>query len=129
MDRQGMRKKNGTSQRKDDGTLDRIKSDREGGKHSIVNKKNTKRSQYSTGTGVLMCGKAFLLTASVTASPGAEQNRSRGTPGFENTLQTHPSQRLDPRCSLLKGLREEKGATLDLNTFLIALSGACWFGS
>lgn len=95
----------------------------------LIRKIPSGRSTVQDETGVLMCGKAFLLTASVTASPGAEQNRSRGTPGFENTLQTHPSQRLDPRCSLLKGLREEKGATLDLNTFLIAPSGACWFGS
>lgn len=46
------------------------------------------------------------------------------TPGFENTLQTHLSQRLNPRCSQkspLKGLRDGKGDTNGMTIFLIAV--------
>lgn len=54
----------------------------------------------------------------------------RVTPGFENALQTHHSQCLNPLCSqrtLLKGLRDEKGNTHDSTICLVAVSGACWF--
>lgn len=136
MDKQEMRKKIGRHKQMIECLIASCQTGREASTASLIRKccefaRISKKIPSWRGptvqdeTGVLMCGKAFLLTASVTASPGAYKTSASSG---KSTIQTHPSQRLDPRCSLLKGLRDERGDTTDLNTFLIALSGACWFG-